>query len=296
MRKKQRNTLCLIFAGVDRFCKHLRRVQRKGGPKPKISKNQILKMIVLKYLLGFTSDRSYIRFLNNLGKGLFKNIPEHSWFNRRSKELLPTYEVFRQYLLKQLDVDHLVRIIDSTPVPVVRYSRSRGRLAKSFERANFGYCASQKEKYFGFKLHLLTTLSGIPTDFDLTEASLPDVKMLEELTSSFEQLITIGDKGYQGFELKKRLLAEKKHVIVPDKKGQIRQLNSQADNTLLKFRKRIEITIAQLKDQFHIAKLRARTTMGLVTRIMGVMLAMTIAIWTNRLLDRPDCKIKELLC
>lgn len=294
--RKQSNTLCLIFAVVDDFCKHIKRPKRKGGPKPTISRNQIIKMMVLKFLLGITSDRSLIRFLNNFGKGLFKHVPDHSWFNRRSKEFFPTFELFREYLLDKLHVEaDPIRIIDSTPVPVVRYRRGFGRLAKSFERASFGYCATQDEKYFGFKLHLLTTSTGIPTHFDITEANLHDVNMLEELISSCDKLIAIGDKGYYNLRLKTKLLAEHKFVITPDKKNQTRQRNTQTEKYFLRFRKRIEISINQLKDQFNLAKLRAKSTLGLATRIMGIMMTMTLAIVVNRLLGRPDFKIKELL-
>lgn len=293
--RKKRTTLCLIFSVVNSFCKHLKR-ERRRGPKYQFSRNQIIKMMVVKSLLGITSDRSYIRFLENFGYGLFKKIPDHSCFNRRSKDLNPTFESFRKYVLAKLQVDDdLVRIIDSTPVPIVRYRRGEGNLAKSFERASFGYCASQEEKYFGYKLHLLVTSLGIPTHFDLTEASLADVKMLEELTSSFDKLITLGDKGYVDFNLKEKLLVEKKLVVTPNKKNQKRQLNTQAEKKLLRLRGRIEITIAQLKEQFNIAKLRARSTMGLVTRIMGAIMTMTLAVYVNRCLDRPDFKIKELL-
>lgn len=296
MRKTSGNTLCLIFAVVDDFCKHLKKRKRRGGPKPKISRNQIIKMMTLKFLLGITSDRSLIRFLNNFGDGLFRKVPDHSWFNRRSKELLPTFELFREYLLKQLQVENdPIRIIDSTPVPVVRYVRGFGPLAKSFERASFGYCATQEEKYFGFKLHLLTTRTGIPTHFDITEARLHDVKMLEELVSSYDKLIAIGDKGYHDFKLKDKLLAERKLVVTPDKKNQKRHKNTQTEKYFLKFRKRIEITINQLKDQFNLAKLRAKSTLGLITRIMGIMMTLTLAIVVNRLLGRSDFKIKELL-
>jgi len=253
-------------------------------------------MIVLKYLLGITSDRSLIRFLNNFGSGLFNRIPDHSWFNRRSKYLLPTFELFRKYLLNQLNVDNnSFRIIDSTPVPVVRYRRGEGPLATSFERASFGYCATQDEKYFGLKLHLLTTKTGIPTHFELTEASLHDVKMLEEMISSFNSLILIGDKGYHDSALKERLLAENKYIITPDKKKQKQLLNTKTEKQLLKFRKRIEITINQLKDQFNLTRLRAKSLIGLVTRVMGIMVSITLAVFINRLLGRSDLKVKELL-
>lgn len=292
--RKSNNTLCLIFAVVDDFCKHLKKIKRKGGPKPKISRNQILKMMVLKYLLGLTSDRSLIRFLNHFGWKLFRQIPDHSWFNRRSKDLLPVFNQFRNHLLAKLPTDP-IQLIDSTPVPIVRYKRSKGPLAKTFDRANYGYCASQDEKYFGFKLHLLTTSRGIPTHFDLTEASLHDVKMLEELASSLNSGIIIGDKGYQDFELRQQLQREHKLLITPNKKNQKHNRNNQAEKQLLKLRHRIEITISQLKDQFNLTRLKAKSILGLVTRIMGIFCTMTLAIVINRLLGRPDLHIKGLL-
>lgn len=247
-------------------------------------------------MLSITSDRSLIRFLRNFGQGLFKVIPDQSWFNRQSKRYLPDYEIFRKYLLHTLQVkEDMIRLIDSTPIPIVKYSRANGKLAKSFERASFGYCASQKEKYYGLKFHMLTTSTGIPTNFDLTAAKLHDVKMTEELVSSFNKIILIGDKGYQDFKLKQKLLTEHKFIITPDKKNQKKQLNTQAEKQLLKLRKRIEITINQLKDQFNIGKLRAKSLMGLVTRIMSVMMTMTLAILINRILGRSDMHIKELL-
>lgn len=295
MRKS--NTLCLIFAVVDDFCKHIKKPKRRGGPKPKVTTNQFIKMIVLRNFLGITSERSFLRFLNNLGLPQFRHIPHHSWFNRKSKELMPVLEQFRQYLLKELKAkSELVQIIDSTPIPIVRYKRGEFPLAKSFERASFGHCASLKEKYFGYKMHLLTTKDGVPTYFDLTEANLSDIKMLEELASYLKRAIILGDKGYQSFELKEKLLADCKYVIVPDKKNQIRQLNTQAEKQLLKkFRQRIEITISQLKDQFKVAKLQAKSLIGLATRIMSALTTITLAVAVNRRLGRKDFKIKELL-
>lgn len=294
--RKRANTLCLIFAVVDDFCKHLKRKKRRGGPKPVISRNQIIKMIILKFLLGITSDRSLVRFLNNFGRCLFRKIPDHSWFNRKSKRLLPTFEMFRKYLLNNLDVtSDDIHLIDSTPVPVVRYRRGEGPLATSFQRASFGYCATQDEKYFGLKLHLLTTKTGIPTQFELTEASLHDVKMLEEMISSFSNLILIGDKGYHDLKLKNKLLAVKKHIITPDKRNQTKQRNSETEKQFLKFRKRIEITINQLKDQFNLTRLRAKSLIGLATRVMGIMVSLTLGVLINRLIGRPDLKVKELL-
>jgi len=252
--------------------------------------------MLLKYLLGISSDRSWVRFLNNLGRGIFPKIPDHTRYHRRTKEMLQIFEQFRQHLLQQLKVKNdQVRLIDSTSLPVIRYSRAgRSPLVKSFERAGFGYCATQDEKYFGLKLHLLTTVTGIPTNFDLTEASLPDIKMVKELIGAFKELILIGDKGYLSQSLKQELSLEGKHLVTLYRRNQ-KQKNTQAEKQLLKYRKVIETVFSQLKDQFQLTKLRVKSLMGLVIRILGIMTAFTLAIYLNRLLGRSTLKIKGLL-
>ena len=52
-------------------------------------------------------------------------------------------------------------IIDSIPVPVCKRSRAR-RCRKVRGREFCGYCAAKKEKFFGWRLHLICTPAGQP--------------------------------------------------------------------------------------------------------------------------------------
>lgn len=294
--KHQDNTLTLIFSIVDDFCKsHLRkRKVKKRGPHYQYSDNKILKMIAIKYLSGIESDRSLIRMLSGgLAKGLFRKIPDHSRFNRRCKELAHYLVEFQKFLADKLETDsNPIRILDSTPIPIVSYQRSNRSV--SFPEASYGYCAAKDEKYFGFKLHMAVTPSGIPTNFDLTPANISDNKMTEELIELYDFLIAIGDKGYLDKEKQQELERQNKKLITPYRKNQNKR-NSEFEQKLLKFRRRIETVFSQFKDQMHLNKTRAKSLIGLVSRVLGIIASFTLGIYINSLRGNKLLKIKGLL-
>ena len=251
-------------------------------------------MTAVKYLLGINSDRSLIRsFTSGINKGILSKIPDHSRFNRRTKELLPIMVKFQRFLTRKLHC-HLKgsRIIDSTPIPVVRYSRSYRSV--SFPEASYGYCAAKDEKYYGFKLHMLITTSGIPTNFDLTSARIHDLKIVEELTESYQELIIVGDKGYLNKEKQQELKNKNKLLITPYRKNQ-KQKNNWFEKNLLKGRRKIETVFSQLKEQMNLENTKAKSLLGLVSRIMGIILSFTLGIFINKLLGRKLLNIKSLL-
>ncbi|HRE47515.1 MAG TPA: hypothetical protein PLD47_07300 [Aggregatilineales bacterium] len=65
-------------------------------------------------------------------------------------------------------------IIDSMPLPVCK--RARASHGKKVRRKAFcGYCATKKEKFFGWRLHLICISDGVPVSFDLLPASEQDL-------------------------------------------------------------------------------------------------------------------------
>lgn len=293
--KHQDNTLNLIFSIVDDFCKkHLKKNTKKRGPHYRYSDSKILKMIAIKYLSGTESDRSLIRMLKDgLAKGLFRKIPDQSQFNRRSKELAHCLVKFQKYLTNKLETDsNPIRILDSTPIPVVSYLRSNR--SSSFPEASYGYCAAKQDKYFGFKLHMAVTPSGIPTNFDLTAANIPDGKMTKELIELYEFLIAIGDKGYLDKEKQQELERQNKKLITPYRKNQNKR-NSEFERRLLKLRRRIETVFSQFKEQMHLNKTRAKSLIGLVSRVLGIITSFTLGIYINSLRGNKLLRIKGLL-
>ena len=108
--------------------------------------------------------------------------------------------LLRRVLLAQVELAQDQQcVIDSLPVPVVQFHlvpTSTGDWPA--HDADFGKVASKKQTIFGYKLHLLITLSGVILDFALAPASAADLTIGCELLAEHTDLTVLGDKGYIG--------------------------------------------------------------------------------------------------
>src|SRR5579859_6101672 len=83
-----------------------------------------------------------------------------------------------------------VFIIDSMPLPVCKRAQA-SRCKKVRGKAFCGYCAAKKEKFFGWRLHLICTSDGIPVSFDLLPAAEQDLTSIHELTVGLPEGATV---------------------------------------------------------------------------------------------------------
>lgn len=96
-----------------------------------------------------------------------------SRFNRRLHALSDwLYNIVT--VLGEIFTDGEALIIDSMPLPVCKRVRAR-RCQKVRGKAYCGYCAAKKEKFFGWRLHLICTADGIPVAFDMLPAAQQDL-------------------------------------------------------------------------------------------------------------------------
>jgi hypothetical protein len=89
----------------------------------------------------------------------------HQWLGWLQAILLMMGEVFGQ---------GEVFIMDSMPVSVRKRVRAM-RCRKMRGRDYCGYCAAKKEKFFGWRLHLVCSREGLPAAVDLLPASYHDL-------------------------------------------------------------------------------------------------------------------------
>ncbi len=69
-------------------------------------------------------------------------------------------------------------------IEVCRYSRAKGcRILKDNEQQalTFGFCTSQQQKYFGYKLHCVCTAEGVIKRYDLSQAHHFDIRYLHDI-------------------------------------------------------------------------------------------------------------------
>ncbi len=144
-----------------------------------------------------------------------------SRFNRRL-HALADWLSFIPTTLGDLLTTGEVFVIDSLPLPVCRRVRAR-RCRKVRGRAYCGYCAAKKEKFFGWRLHLICRPDGVPVRFHMLPAGFHDLTPLHELAYGLPQgTRLLGDKGYNSAADEASLLAETGVRLVPRRRANMR--------------------------------------------------------------------------
>lgn len=287
--------LCqLMFSIVAVYCQTLP-PQSGPGPRKTYSDETILKIDMLMHLTGKRGETEILREIKRHYGQYFDKLPDQSRLWYRIRDALPLIERFRRWLRGLLGVSmEELRILDSFPIPVASQSSRPGR-GNGFERAEGGYCAAKKLSYLGFKLGMLITDHGIPDVYDLFSAKPHDLRLLGDLLDQAQQVIAFGDKGFI-CDLKREELAQGQAVFLVT----YRRVNQKEQNTPLEkwaldhYRQLIETVFSQLDGHMHIQRTGAKTDMGLVKRVVGIVTAFTLGIFLNFLLGRPLLAIKAL--
>lgn len=167
-------------------------------------------------------------------------------------------------------------LIDSLPLPVCRRVRAR-RCRKVRGAAYRGYCAAKREKVFGWRLHLVCTLAGVPVAFDLLPASLHDLTPIHDLTAGLPAGASVyADKAYNSAADEASILADTGVRLVPQRRANMRP-NLWADKLAIReCRKRIESLNSQL-EAMGVQRLRARTNAGFELKVHASLLALACA-------------------
>jgi hypothetical protein len=166
-------------------------------------------------------------------------------------------------------------LIDSMPVPVCRRARAR-RSTKLRGKAFCGYCAAKRERFFGWRLHLVCTTTGIPVACDLVPGGLHDRTPIHELTYGLPAGTAVyGDKAYNAADDEASIATASDVRLVPRRKANMRP-NLWADKLALRaWRKRIEALFSQL-EAMGVQRLRARANPGLLLKLHASLLAATL--------------------
>jgi hypothetical protein len=197
-----------------------------------------------------------------------------SRFNRRLHTLAHWLEWLLQ-LLGALFATGEAFVLDSLPLPVCRRVRAR-RCRKVRGRAYCGYCAAKKERFFGWRLHVVTTPGGVPVAFTMLPAALHDLTPVHELTFPLPPDAGVyTDKAYNSRKDEASILAETGVRLVPIRKVNMRP-NLWADKLALReHRPRAETTNSQL-EAMGVQRLRARTNAGFELKVHASLLALAL--------------------
>ena len=163
-----------IFVIVDDIWQQIASLYKRPRPAPLCSDSELITMALIAEARGIDSEREMLAF--------WRPVPSYS-FSKSFQFLGPAYELFC--------------VIDSLPVTVMQFYLAPASPATSQWKvygARFGKVSLRKEIIFGYKLHLLITLSGLILDFELISANIPDLEAGVGLLQGHRLRVVIGDK------------------------------------------------------------------------------------------------------
>jgi hypothetical protein len=248
---------------------------RKGQPgkKPDFSDSEMMTVMVAMDYIPFPSERQFVEFVRANYLTLFPDLLEQSQFNRRARQVAPVLERFRQSCLIELGITQVTEgLLDTKPVPVIGYRRSK-KASEFAGSADYGYCASRKLHYYGYKLVAISTLSGIPIVYDLVPASTDERKAAETLLDQVNGFDLFGDKGFLGKAWQAKINQQTGNTIwTPKRKNQHQQQSKTFECWLNGLRLRIEGLFNEIQNVGkNVEKLLAKTILGLCARIVAKM-------------------------
>ncbi len=139
------------------------------------------------------------------------------------------------------------------------------------------------------------TPQGIPDAYDLFSARPHDINLLDDLLDGAYQLIALADKGFISDPKRDQLAQDQQVILITYRRSnQIVQNSSLERWALGQYRQLIETVFSQLAGHMHLQNCGAKSDVGLVKHIAGIITAFTLAIYLNALLGCPLLAVKEL--
>lgn len=263
-------------------------------PQIKLPKLSNLELVAINLTAEYMSINTELQLFRCLKGSYLEFSIERSVYNKRRKKLFGYTEAIRKRISELFVQFTDVFIIDSLPTPICQYSRAdRSNIcATEAIKPTRGYCASQKNRYFGYKLHAVCDKNGVFHSFDLTPAHVHDVNYLKDVKHNLKNCTLIADRGYisAGYQLD-LFTSANINLSVPLRKNQ--ENFKPFSKIKAKIRKRIETNFSQLCGQFLWNVNHAKSFLGLTTRIASKITAFTMIQYLNVFVFKRDMnKIK----
>jgi hypothetical protein len=265
---------------------------------PKMSDCEIIALSLTAESTGNDSENYFFGKLKSTYSADFPNLIDRSNFNRRRKRLRSKIADLNQSMADFLNEGENAYIVDSIPVPIcqiVREKRSKICRENFLTAPDKGYSAVSKAYYFGYKLHLVTSVRGVFASMDISKASIHDVHYLSDIKySKLNNCTLLGDKGYLSKTHQLDLFSSCNIKLETPKRSN--QIDKQKfEPVFRKLRKRIETLFSQLCDQFFLKRNYAKTVTGISTRLISKISAVTALQYINFLNNKPINNLKYAL-
>lgn len=287
MSKDNLNTLLTaLYVFVD---DHVVEPRSGRGRRPVLSDSELVTLAVAQVLLGFSSERRWVRHLHTdpAWQAMFPHLPQQPGYHKRLKAarglLCRAITLLAQHCPSWFDD---LWMVDGTPVPCGA-SRETVKRSDLAGHAEYGYCAAHSRFFWGLKLYLVCAGDGMPLMWCLASPKIGERDVVAALLENNSHLIRTGqillaDKGFAGREFKARTDTLGLQLLRPDRKDE-----TYRNGSLGRVRQWIESVNQTLKAQLSLEAHGGRTPTGVFTRIAQRLAALAAGIWHNWTTDMP---------
>jgi len=264
--------LTIIYVRVDDWYQAKGHLLLKGKPgaKPEFSDSEMITLMLAEDFIPYPGEQQFVGYMRANHLELFPKLLDQSQFNRRARSLRLLVEALRRDWLVELGIEHADHfLIDTKPIPVVGYKRSKSH-SDFAGSAAYGYCTSRNMHYFGYKLVMVTTLDGLPVLYELVPANIEERQAAETVLDRIANAQFYGDKGFLGDEWQTHIEQQTgNQVTTPKRVNQKIQHPAGFERLLNSVRERIEGVFHEIQNTGrYLERLLAKTVVGLVTRVI----------------------------
>jgi Transposase DDE domain len=272
---------CLVVE-IMQIVEKTHKFRAKGFP-PKLTDAEVITIEICGEFFKIHEDTEIYNYFRRHYLHYFPNLPSRTTFVRQSANLWQAKVLCQSLIVRMADQQHdQIQSIDTLPLPVCTYTRGGFRDKRFPTIAEFGHCAAKKMDYYGFKLGLRISRSGMITNFPLLSARLHDVNHLGSLIEGFVGTVP-ADKGFID-EYQHGLWQEKQQteIVTPTRRNM--ETSPEQVKLIRKtkyWRKLVETVNSQLTERFQISKIKVKDLWHYQNRIFRKIMSHTVAVFLN---------------
>lgn len=290
------NFIITVFCLIDDLFEELLKGQRlrQRGFRPNLTDSEVITMEIVGEFLGYDQDKKIWEYFKSHWGHFFPKIPDRPNFVRQSANLHVIKRLLQEKLAEVLGAcNDRLHIIDGLPMPTCKFARAH--FSRTFKgEAAYGYCATKKERYYGFHGHVVISSCGIVTAATFAAANIDERDVCPELTTKIRGLL-LGDKGFIRPSLTERLGAGGLHLQTPVRENMKEGRPKSFLRWMMSTRRLVETVIGQLSERFQVEKIRARDLWHQISRFWRKLLAHTVCVKISLDLGHEPLQFEHLI-
>lgn len=269
---------------------------RQRGPSPKLLDSEVITIEVVGAYLGITQDKALYDYFRRHYAHFFPALAQlhRTTFVRQAANLWAVKERLWCFLRDELiSYDPTVAILDSLPLPVCRFGRAG--FSKLFRgTASYGKDHSDRQTFFGFRLHLRLCWPGLITQAFLAPANEQDGEIAPVLTQGTWGL-ALGDRNYWVPLIQEEMRRDGVILLAPYRRASSPKSKATESKVLGRVRYLVDTVFGQLTDRCGIKRMWARDLWHLRNRLLRAILMHTIGFLFNQQDQAPWLQLQRLV-